>query len=164
MDDLPVAELCRALQVSVGGYDAWERRPPSARKQANVRLVAVIAATHHELRERRGSRGRRRELRRRNLDCCAGERLSLCAVASRSITRYAHCHSFACPQIVPISDSRNRERDRRSIRELREAGWRVAIVWGVRAQAGPGERGTDPDSVAAQRKQRTGSLSRRREP
>lgn len=65
----PLADLCRALQVSVSGYHAWKRRPPSARKQADVRLAAVIAATHHELRERYGSRRLWRELRQRGIEC-----------------------------------------------------------------------------------------------
>ena len=64
-----LADLCRALQVSASGYHAWKRRPPSARKQADVRLAAVIAATHHELRERYGSRRLWRELRNRGIKC-----------------------------------------------------------------------------------------------
>ena len=64
-----LADLCRALQVSVSGYHAWKRRPPSLRRQADVRLAAVIAATHHELRERYGSRRLWRELRNRGIAC-----------------------------------------------------------------------------------------------
>ncbi len=64
-----LADLCRVLHVSVSGYHAWKQRPPSARKQADVRLAALIAATHHEMRERYGSRRLWRELRRRGIDC-----------------------------------------------------------------------------------------------
>lgn len=64
-----LANLCRVLHVSVSGYRAWKQRPPSARKQADVRLAALIAATHHEMRERYGSRRLWRELRRRGIDC-----------------------------------------------------------------------------------------------
>ena len=64
-----LADLCRALQVSASGYHAWKRRPPSARRQADVRLAAVIAATHHELRERYGSRRLWRELHARGVTC-----------------------------------------------------------------------------------------------
>ena len=65
----PLANLCHALQVSTSGYHAWKRRPPSARKQADVRMAALIAATHHELRERYGSRRLWRELRNRGVEC-----------------------------------------------------------------------------------------------
>ena len=65
----PLAGLCRALQVSAGGYHAWKRRPPSARKRTDVHLAAMIAATHHELRERYGSRRLWRELRNRGIEC-----------------------------------------------------------------------------------------------
>ena len=64
-----LANLCRALQVSASGYHGWKRRPPSARSQADVQLAAVIAATHHELRERYGSRRLWRELRTRGIAC-----------------------------------------------------------------------------------------------
>jgi putative transposase len=64
-----LADLCRALQVSAGGYHAWKARAPSARATADVALAAVIAATHHEFRERYGSRRLWRELRSRGIDC-----------------------------------------------------------------------------------------------
>ena len=47
--------------------NAWKRRSPSARAQADVRLAAVIMAMHHELHERYGSRRLWRELRRRGI-------------------------------------------------------------------------------------------------
>lgn len=64
-----LATLCRALQVSASGYHAWKTRAPSARAVADVGLAAVIAATHHEFRERYGSRRLWRELRSRGVDC-----------------------------------------------------------------------------------------------
>lgn len=64
-----LADLCRALQVSPGGYHAWKRRPPCARRQADVRLAAVIAATHRDCREAYGSRRLWRELRARGVVC-----------------------------------------------------------------------------------------------
>ena len=65
----PLADLCRALRVSASGYHAWKRRPPSARKQADARLAAVIAATHRDCREAYGSRRLWRELRARGIAC-----------------------------------------------------------------------------------------------
>ena len=64
-----LADLCRALQVSAGGYHAWKARAPSARAKGDVGLVAVIAATHHAFRERYGSRRLWRELRHRGIAC-----------------------------------------------------------------------------------------------
>ena len=65
----PLTDLCRALKVSLSGYHAWKRRPPSTRATEDVKLAAVIAATHRELRESYGSRRLWRELRRRGIDC-----------------------------------------------------------------------------------------------
>ena len=65
----PLADLCRVLQVSASGYHAWKRRPASARRQADVLLAAVIAATHRECREAYGSRRLWRELRARGIVC-----------------------------------------------------------------------------------------------
>ncbi|GAB3383487.1 hypothetical protein GCM10027432_13390 [Lysobacter fragariae] len=64
-----LADLCRALQVSAGGYHAWRTRAPSARAASDVGLAAVIAATHHEFSERYGSRRLWRELRNRGIAC-----------------------------------------------------------------------------------------------
>lgn len=64
-----LADLCRALQVSAGGYHAWKARAPSARAKADVGLAVVIAATHHEFCERYGSRRLWRALRERGIDC-----------------------------------------------------------------------------------------------
>ena len=40
----PLSELCRAYGVSRSGYYAWRQRAPSARQQANVRLLEEIQA------------------------------------------------------------------------------------------------------------------------
>ena len=64
-----LADLCRALRVSPGGYHAWKVRPPSARQHADVRLAVVIVATHRECRQAYGSRRLWRELRARGIAC-----------------------------------------------------------------------------------------------
>jgi putative transposase len=51
----PVRLLCRTLQVSRGGFYAWQVRPPAPRTQADDRLVVEIAAIHAESRQRYGS-------------------------------------------------------------------------------------------------------------
>ena len=38
----PLTELCVAFDVSRSGYYAWRKRKPSARAQANARLLAEI--------------------------------------------------------------------------------------------------------------------------
>lgn len=38
--------LCRVFEVSRSGYHAWRTRPPSARQQANERLLAAIGRLH----------------------------------------------------------------------------------------------------------------------
>lgn len=42
-----VASLCRVLRVSRSGYYAWRDRPPSARAQADARLLEDIRRVHH---------------------------------------------------------------------------------------------------------------------
>ncbi len=64
-----LATLCRALEGSAGGYHAWKARAPSARATAEVVLALVIAAAHHEFRERYGSRRLWRELGNRGVEC-----------------------------------------------------------------------------------------------
>ena len=50
----PVAAMCRVLDVSESGYHAWRQRPPSARKQENLRLETEIKAAHQRTRETYG--------------------------------------------------------------------------------------------------------------
>jgi putative transposase len=41
-----VATMCRVLEVSTSGYYAWQKRPPSARAQADAGLLERIRAIH----------------------------------------------------------------------------------------------------------------------
>ncbi len=52
--NFPVAVLCRLLGVSRSGYDAWRRRPPSARTRADQGLSRRIREIHEQ---RRGTYG-----------------------------------------------------------------------------------------------------------
>lgn len=45
-DVFPVRMMCRHLRVSSSGYYEWRTRPPSARAQANQRLLARIQSLH----------------------------------------------------------------------------------------------------------------------
>ncbi len=42
----PIRLMCRCLKVSAGGYYGWRDRAPSAREQANTRLLADIRRIH----------------------------------------------------------------------------------------------------------------------
>lgn len=42
----PIRLMCRCLRVSSSGYYGWVTRPPSARAQANARLLARIRVLH----------------------------------------------------------------------------------------------------------------------
>jgi putative transposase len=44
--EYPLTLLCRVFAVSRSGYHAWCLRPPSARQQANDRLLAAITQLH----------------------------------------------------------------------------------------------------------------------
>lgn len=59
----PVRVLCRVLMVTRSGYYAWAGRPPSARAQANERLLVQIRAIHAESRGTYGSPRIHRTLR-----------------------------------------------------------------------------------------------------
>lgn len=50
-----ITRLCSALDVSRCGYYAWRARPPSAREQANARLLAKIDDIHLQSRQTIGS-------------------------------------------------------------------------------------------------------------
>lgn len=41
-----VPKLCRILEVSISGYYAWQKRPPSKRSQEERRLAVEIQAAH----------------------------------------------------------------------------------------------------------------------
>jgi putative transposase len=51
---LGVVRLCRALGVSKAGFDAWRKRAPSARAQADEVLKVHVRAAHAS-----GPKGRR---------------------------------------------------------------------------------------------------------
>lgn len=51
----PVQRLCRVLDVSVSGYYAWRRRPPSRRQQTDQVLLTQIRAIHERSRQTYGS-------------------------------------------------------------------------------------------------------------
>lgn len=42
----PLTVLCRVMQVTRGGYYAWAKRKPSARRQRDVELLVKIRASH----------------------------------------------------------------------------------------------------------------------
>lgn len=52
--ELPVASMCRLLEVSESGYHAWRQRSLSARAQENGRLEIEIKAAHQRSRETYG--------------------------------------------------------------------------------------------------------------
>jgi putative transposase len=45
-DAFPIRLMCRCLRVSSSGYYGWVTRPPSARTQANARLLTQIRQLH----------------------------------------------------------------------------------------------------------------------
>jgi hypothetical protein len=51
----PTRPMCRALEVSTGGYDRWRRRLPGARQGRSEAPVAEIEVIHREVRARSGS-------------------------------------------------------------------------------------------------------------
>ena len=67
--EYPVNRLCRTLGVSPSGYYAWRQRSPSARAEANQRLVTHMRLIHHEVHETYGSPRMHTELVARGLPC-----------------------------------------------------------------------------------------------
>ena len=55
--DFPVRLLCKTAKVSVAGFYAWKRRPPSQRSSANDKLADVLQKIHSAS---RGTYGRPR--------------------------------------------------------------------------------------------------------
>ncbi len=45
-DAFPIRQMCRCLRVLFGGYYGWVSRPPSARAQESMRLLARIRTLH----------------------------------------------------------------------------------------------------------------------
>lgn len=66
----PTRLMCRALDVSTGGYYQWRRRPPSARQERGEALAAEIKAIHEEVKARYGSPRIHAELVARGHSCC----------------------------------------------------------------------------------------------
>lgn len=54
-ETFPVGQLCRVLEVSRGGFYAWNKRPHSERDRENAELVKRIHAVHRENRGVYGS-------------------------------------------------------------------------------------------------------------
>jgi putative transposase len=59
----PVAVLCRVLEVSTSGFDAWMKRPPSDRARADRALTARIRSVHQASRGTYGAPRVHAELR-----------------------------------------------------------------------------------------------------
>jgi transposase InsO family protein len=51
----PVTVMCRVLDVSTSGFYAWQRRPPSARAQKDVRLKVLVGESFARSRRTYGS-------------------------------------------------------------------------------------------------------------
>ena len=64
-----LTRLCRVLQVSRSGFYAWQRRQPSARTQANQRLIERMRVLHRQTREAYGARKMWQLLNRDGLIC-----------------------------------------------------------------------------------------------
>lgn len=58
----PVPPMCQLLGVSVAGYYAWRKRPPSGRAMREPRLQAEIVDAHQRTRETFGPERLQREL------------------------------------------------------------------------------------------------------
>ncbi len=63
--------MCRVLEVGRAGYYAWRRRGPSARAQADTRLVVAIRAIHAASHGRYGRPRIHRALRAQDVRCSA---------------------------------------------------------------------------------------------
>jgi putative transposase len=66
-----VSRMCQVLKVSTSGYYEWRERPPSAREQANERLLEAIRRVHAESRGTYGSPRVQAALRRAGV--CVGK-------------------------------------------------------------------------------------------
>jgi transposase InsO family protein len=69
VDRFDVRLMCRALQVSHGGYYEWLKRPESARARQNRALLVEIRAAHERSHRNYGSPRITRELRQRGRRC-----------------------------------------------------------------------------------------------
>ncbi len=69
VDEYPVALMCRALDVSRGGYYRWFERSPSERAKRRERFEQLIMRTYAEYRARYGAVRITRELNELGSDC-----------------------------------------------------------------------------------------------
>lgn len=70
--EYPVKRLCRVLEVSRSGFYAWRRRPVSARRRDDDRLLVEIVRIHAESRRTYGAPRVHGQLRRRGW--CVGRK------------------------------------------------------------------------------------------
>lgn len=88
-----IRRMARVLGVSVSGYYAWRRRPPSQREMANRQLVTHIRASHQRSRATYGSPRIHAELRAQGLSCGRHRVARLMrqqGIAAKQPRRYRH--------------------------------------------------------------------------
>jgi putative transposase len=89
--EFPTRLMCRALEVSTGGYYQWRRRPPSARQERGEALAAEIEVIHNEVKARYGSPRIHAELVARGRSCCVNtvaKLMSLAGVAAKTKRKF----------------------------------------------------------------------------
>ena len=84
-----IATMCRVLGVSPGGYYARQKRPPSARAQADEELSTRIAAIHRRSRQTYGVPRIYAELKAQGL-----------RVGRKRVARLGSVRNFVCEQLV----------------------------------------------------------------
>ncbi len=67
--EYPVKLMCRVLQVSVSGYDAWKQRGPSKRSKANTELSKQIEQVYRTHRQVYGSPRVHAVLKTQGMNC-----------------------------------------------------------------------------------------------
>ena len=64
-----LTRMCHVLHVSRSGFYAWQRRSPSIRTQANLRLIERMRVLHQQTREAYGARKMWQLLKRDGVTC-----------------------------------------------------------------------------------------------